>query len=219
MPRLFSGTAALPFDAPAALARIRKDKPLARMMERIGPFGLQIQAMPSPFEALAESIIYQQLTGKAAATIHGRLAALSGADRFLTPGELLALHDDAIRGAGVSRPKLAALRDLAARADAGAIPTGAELSGMPDDEIVERLCAIRGIGRWTVEMLLIFNLGRPDVLPIDDYGVRKGFMRTFGTAELPKPRDVALHGEKWRPYRTVASWYLWRASELKDAPN
>jgi 3-methyladenine DNA glycosylase/8-oxoguanine DNA glycosylase len=213
---LFSGDSSLPFDASAAVARLRRDRRLARLIDRVGPLGLQVQAMPSTFEALAESIVYQQLTGKAAATIFGRLRALSGADRFLTPAELLVLPDDAIRGAGISRPKLAALRDLAAKTLSGAVPSARDLAALPDEDVVAALTGVLGIGRWTAQMLLIFHLGRPDVLPVDDYGLRKGFMRVFGTRELPAPREVAARGEKWRPYRSAASWYLWRASELAD---
>ncbi|MBM3274353.1 MAG: DNA-3-methyladenine glycosylase 2 family protein [Candidatus Sericytochromatia bacterium] len=217
MATLFKGGAALPFDADAAMVRLRKaDKKLGELFDLIGPFALKVHDMPSPFEALAESIVYQQLTGRAAATIFGRVRALSGQERFLTPAEVLALPDDALRGAGLSRGKAAALRDLAARTLDGAIPAGAALFEMADEEVVERLVAVRGIGRWTVEMLLIFRLGRPDVLPIDDYGLRKGFMRTFGGVEVPRPKEVAARGDRWRPFRTVASWYLWRASERKD---
>jgi 3-methyladenine DNA glycosylase/8-oxoguanine DNA glycosylase len=213
---LFKGGAELPFDADAALAKLRKaDKKLGALFDLIGPFALRVHDMPSPFEALAESIVYQQLTGKAAATIFGRVRALSGADRFLTPDEVLALPDDALRGAGLSRGKAAALRDLAARTQDGLVPGGPALFEMSDEDVIKRLVAVRGIGRWTVEMLLIFRLGRPDVLPIDDYGLRKGFMRTFGGKEVPKPKEVAERGERWRPFRTVASWYLWRASERK----
>lgn len=218
---LFGGDAALPFDPDAAVTKLRKaDKRLAALIDVVGPFGLRLNAMPSPFEALAEAIVYQQLTGKAAGTIFGRVRALApdsaSGERFLTPAELLGLSDEALRGAGLSGPKTAALRDLAAKTREGLVPPVGELAAMPDEEIVSRLTAVRGIGRWTVEMLLIFNLGRPDVLPIDDYGLRKGFMRIFRTREVPKPKDVAAGGEKWRPYRSVASWYLWRASELPD---
>lgn len=169
--------------------------------------------MQSPFEALAEAIVYQQLTGKAAATIFGRVKAAVGEKR-LKPEALLAAPDEALRGAGLSRAKLAALKDLADKTKAGVVPSLTVLKRLSDEAIVERLTSIRGVGRWTVEMLLIFKLGRPDVLPVGDYGIRKGFARTFGLAELPTPRDVAARGERWRPHRTVASWYLWRALEL-----
>lgn len=214
---LFAGDAVLPYDPDAALARLRKaDKRLAALIEIVGPFGLRLHDLSDPFGALAEAIVYQQLTGKAAATIFGRVRALSGEDRFLTPDEVLRLPDEAFRGAGLSGPKTAALRDLAAKSLEGVVPAASDLAVMADAEIVSRLVSVRGIGRWTVEMLLIFRLGRPDVLPVDDYGLRKGFMRTFRTQELPKPKEVAARGHKWRPYRSVASWYLWRASELPD---
>lgn len=215
---LFAGEDPLPFDPRAALDRLRKaDRKLGTVIEAVGPFRLRLERRAEPFEALAQAIVHQQLTGRAAGIILARLRALSGGDRFLSPREVLELPDEAFRAAGLSRPKTAALRDLAARALDGTVPCGAELEAMADDDIVARLTAVRGIGRWTVEMLLIFNLGRPDVLPVADYGLRKGFMRAFGTRDLPKPGQVAARGERWRPYRSVASWYLWRASELPDA--
>jgi len=133
------------------------------------------------------------------------------------PEGLLALGDDALRGAGLSRGKMLALRDLAERTLAGTVPTLAQLDAMSDDAIVESLVQVRGIGRWTAEMLLIFRLGRPDVLPATDYGVRNGFMLTYGRRSLPSPEELARHGEKWRPHRTAASWYLWRAADLAKA--
>ncbi|MBM3266778.1 MAG: DNA-3-methyladenine glycosylase 2 family protein [Candidatus Sericytochromatia bacterium] len=218
MPRLFRGEDALPFDGAAALARLRKDRALARLIDRVGGLRLQVHPAPSPYEALAESIVYQQLTGKAAATIFGRLQALGPEGRLPGPADLLALPEGALRGAGLSRPKQAALRDLAEKTLAGLVPAREALEALPDSAIVDTLTQVRGIGRWTVEMLLIFNLGRPDVLPVADYGLRKGYMRTFGTPDLPRPAEVAARGERWRPYRSAASWYLWRASELPDAP-
>ncbi len=134
----------------------------------------------------------------------------------MTPDALLVLPDDALRGAGLSRNKLAAARDLADKTLDGTVPPLDVLHALPDDEIQRRLCAVRGIGRWTVEMLLIFNMGRPDVLPSTDLGVRKGFQLVTGTEELPAPRALDAHGERWRPYRSVASWYLWR---LVDGDN
>ncbi len=198
------------FDVETARSHlVAADKRLARLMERVGPFRLQLRDTQSTFGALAEAIVYQQLTGKAATTIFGRVKALYPARRF-TPEAVLATPDARLRACGLSGNKLLALRDLAAKTRSGVVPTLRRLRGMPDDEIVERLTAVRGIGRWTVEMLLIFRLGRPDVLPVDDYGVRKGFAIAFG-GDLPPPRDVTARGERWRPYRTMASWYLWRA--------
>jgi methylated-DNA-[protein]-cysteine S-methyltransferase len=212
---LFDGDGTLGFDPHAAVEHLRAKEPaLARVIDAVGPFALELKRAPSLFGALAEAIVYQQLNGRAAATIYGRVAALfprrSGGP---TAAGILRLSDDKLRGAGLSRAKLLALRDLARRAAAGDIPALADAQGMDDETIVERLTQVRGIGRWTVEMLLIFRLGRPDVLPADDYGVRKGFAVAFRKREMPSPRDVAQRGERWRPYRTVASWYLWRAAE------
>ena len=168
-----------------------------------------------PFDALAESIAYQQLSGKAAATIFGRVRGLYPKTKWLDPAKILATPDDALRSAGLSRAKTAAIKDLAAKTIDGTVPSGHALLRMSDDEIIARLTQVRGIGRWTVEMLLLFDLGRPDVWPVDDYGVRKGFAKTFGRRKLPTPKQLIKSGEKWRPYRSVAAWYFWRAL---DAP-
>ena len=164
-----------------------------------------------PFDALAESIAYQQLSGKAAATIFGRVRALYPKRKWLDPELLLATPDETLRAAGLSRAKTAALKDLAAKTIDGTVPSGRGLIRMTDGEIIARLTTVRGIGRWTVEMLLLFDLGRPDVWPVDDYGVRKGFAKTFGRRKLPSPKQLMKFGEKWRPYRSVAAWYFWRA--------
>lgn len=201
------------FDPEEAVRHISKADPtMARLIKRAGPFTLQLRKLRDPFEALSRNIIYQQLHGTAAAAIHARVLALGGGR--LRPEDALALSDDELRGAGLSGAKLAALRDLAAKTVEGIVPTLARLRRMPDEEIVERLTQVRGIGRWTVEMLLIFNLGRADVLPVGDFAVRKGFALAYGLAEMPKPKELTAHGERWRPYRSVASWYLWRAAEL-----
>ena len=163
------------------------------------------------FDALAESIAYQQLNGKAAATIWGRVRALYPKSKLLDPAKVLATQDETLRAAGLSRSKTAAIKDLAAKTLDGTVPLGRALLRMSDDEIVARLTQVRGIGRWTVEMLLLFDLGRPDVWPVDDNGVRKGFAKTFGRRKLPTPKELMKHGEKWRPYRSVAAWYFWRA--------
>ncbi|HWP65554.1 MAG TPA: DNA-3-methyladenine glycosylase 2 family protein [Candidatus Limnocylindria bacterium] len=213
--RRASAPGALPYDARAALRHLAAADPvLGRHIERVGPFGLELRRTSDTFTALAEAIVYQQLSGKAAATIFGRLAALFPGG--LAADALLATADAPLRAAGLSRAKLASLRDLAARTAAGAVPTLSALRRMDDDAIVEALTPIRGIGRWTVEMLLIFRLGRPDVLPLADYGIRKGFGVVFrrrgnGADGLPAPAEVSRRGERWRPYRSVASWYLWRA--------
>jgi DNA-3-methyladenine glycosylase II len=190
----------------------RSDATLAALMKRAGPFTLQLRKLHDPFEALARNIVYQQLHGNAAAAIHTRVLALFGGGR-LRPEDVLGAPEEALRGAGLSGAKLAALRDLAAKTQDGTVPTLARLRRMTDEEIVERLTRVRGIGRWTVEMLLMFRLGRPDVLPVGDFAVRKGFMVAYGLDEMPKPKALELHAEAWRPYRSVASWYMWRALE------
>jgi 3-methyladenine DNA glycosylase/8-oxoguanine DNA glycosylase len=204
----------LPFDPAEAVRHLSaKDARLARLIERVGPLRLQLAHLQSPFEALAESIVYQQLSGYAAAAILARAVALFRPRKFPRPGDLLAMRDERLRAAGLSRGKIAALRDLATKTIDGTVPSMRELRKLPDDEVVERLSAVRGIGSWTAEMLLIFRLGRPDVLPATDYGVRKGFARVYRRKELPTPKELLAAGEKWRPYRTVASWYFWRALE------
>ena len=192
------------------------DAVLARLISRAGPFALRLRPPQSPFGALARNIIYQQLHGKAAAAIHARVLALAGRKR-LRPEDILAAGDEQLRGAGLSAAKLAALRDLAAKTADGTVPSLARLRRMSDGEIVARLTEVRGVGRWTVEMLLMFGLGRPDVLPVGDYAVRKGFAVAYDLAEMPKPKELEAFGERWRPYRSVASWYMWRALELPRA--
>jgi methylated-DNA-[protein]-cysteine S-methyltransferase len=213
---LFDGDGALGFDPRIAALHVRaSDAVLARVIERVGPFRLELKKTPSIFGALAEAIVYQQLSGKAAATIFARVCALFPRTHHGPTAEnILRASDEKLRGAGLSRPKLLALRDLARRTKDGDLPTLAEVRRMEDAEIVERLTVVRGIGRWTAEMLLIFRLGRPDVLPVDDYGIRKGFALAFKTRELPAREDLEKRGARWKPYRTVASWYLWRALEL-----
>lgn len=217
----------LPFDPVKALAHLRAGDPkLAALIERVGPFTLRLDPVPSLFESLLESILYQQLHGKAAATIHRRVREFFGGDP--APQLLLDTPDEPLRAAGVSGNKIKALRDLAARTIDGTVPSHAAILKMSDADIVESLTEVRGIGSWTVEMLLIFRLGRPDVLPVTDYGVRKGFALTFQrlpksrpieAADLPKPDVLFRRGQRWAPYRSVASWYLWRACDLaKNTP-
>jgi DNA-3-methyladenine glycosylase II len=184
---------------------------MAELIARSRRYNITPAVLIRPFDALAESIAYQQLSGKAAATIFGRVRALYPKSKWLDPEKLLATPDETLRAAGLSRAKTAALKDLAAKTIDGTVPTGRALIRMSDDEIITRLTAVRGIGRWTVEMLLLFDLGRPDVWPVDDYGVRKGFAKTFGRRKLPTPKQLMKLGEKWRPYRSVAAWYFWRA--------
>lgn len=210
----------LPYDAATARRHLVSVDPLlAAHVERVGELALTVDEAESTFAALARSIVYQQLTGKAAATIFARVRALLPRGR-LEPRALLAIPEDDLRAAGLSRNKLASIRDLAERAAAGNIATLAQLERMDDEAIVEQLTEVRGIGRWSVEMLLIFRLGRPDVLPLADYGIKKGFARLFHRgkrkAELPSAQDLARRGERWRPYRSAASWYLWRAAEAQD---
>jgi 3-methyladenine DNA glycosylase/8-oxoguanine DNA glycosylase len=208
----------------------RADRQLARIMAHHGPCRLQQETTQSIFDALLEAIVYQQLTGKVAATILGRVKALFPentqrirtrrglVDGFPTPEQILTAPDELLRSAGLSRAKLLAIRDLAAKAIDGTVPTVRQAHRMSDEDLIERLDTVRGVGRWTVKMLLIFRLGRPDVLPGDDYGVRKGFARMRKIEELPTPKELLAYGERWRPYRSVASWYLWRAAEMKALP-
>jgi DNA-3-methyladenine glycosylase II len=191
----------------------RVDPVMGRLIRSVGPFTLTPRRRRSPFESLARAIAYQQLHDKAAESILKRFIALFPRRRFPKPDELLAMKSMAIRKAGFSRPKIAALRDLAAKTLDGTVPTNRVIRSLDDDAIVERLIAVRGIGRWTVEMLLIFQLGRPDILPVDDFGVRNGFRIVYGLRTMPRPSEVLRYGERWKPYRTAASWYLWRAAD------
>ncbi|WNG39241.1 DNA-3-methyladenine glycosylase 2 family protein [Archangium violaceum] len=206
------------FTLAARRALAKTDPTLGALMKQVGPFRMKVNSIQSPFLALAESIVYQQLTGKAAATIFGRVCERVGKGRRFTPEAVLAHPVEGLREAGLSGAKTAALRDLAAKALEGEVPTLARARRMSDTELVEHLTKVRGIGQWTVEMLLMFRLGRPDVLPVDDYGIRKGFMRTYGLEELPRPKELLAYGERWRPWRSVASWYLWRSLELSNNP-
>jgi 3-methyladenine DNA glycosylase/8-oxoguanine DNA glycosylase len=184
---------------------------MAALIARSRRYSITPGSSLRPFDALAESIAYQQLSGKAAATIWGRVRALYPKRKFLDPKLVLDTPDDKLRGAGLSRSKVAALKDLAAKTLDGTVPSARAMAKMTDEEIIERLIQVRGIGRWTVEMLLLFELGRPDVWPVHDYGVRKGFAKTFGRRKLPTPKQLSRLGEKWRPYRSAAAWYFWRA--------
>ena len=192
------------------------DPRMAQLIARSRRYDIAPAVSIRPFDALAESIAYQQLSGKAAATIFGRVRALYPKRKRLDPEQLLATPDESLRAAGLSRAKTAALKDLAAKTIDGTVPSGRALLRMSDDEIIARLTQVRGIGRWTVEMLLLFDLGRPDVWPVDDYGVRKGFSKTFARQKLPTPKQLMKIGEKWRPYRSVAAWYFWRALDQAE---
>jgi DNA-3-methyladenine glycosylase II len=233
MPRPLNSPRPPRYDAAKALFDLSSSDPkLGKLIERAGPFKLRVASAQSPFEALVESIIYQQLHGKAAATIHRRMiesfapaltleAAGSGAHP--TPQQLLDCPNEQLRAAGLSKNKMLALRDLAAKTIDGTVPTLKQIRRMSDEAIIEHLTQVRGIGRWTVEMLLIFRLGRPNLLPVDDYGVRKGFALTFGKLkptdkvtpmDLPKPDVMYRRAKKWQPWCSVASWYMWRACDL-----
>ena len=217
------GRRAVRYDAARACRELAAADPkFGQLIDRAGPFTLKLKSQHSPFEALLESIIYQQLHGKAAAAILKRLLTSFG-ELHPAPEHLLQAPDDVLRAAGLSASKAKALRDLAAKTLDGTVPTLIQIRRMPDEEIVERLTQVRGIGTWTVQMLLIFRLGRPDVLPVTDYGVRKGFALTFLRLPKSRPFDASMlatidqierRGEKWRPFRSVASWYLWRACDL-----
>ena len=189
----------------------RTDPRMAALIAQSRRYKMAPATSVRPFDALAESIAYQQLNGKAAASIWKRVRALYPQRKWLEPEQLLATPDETLRAAGLSRAKVAAIKDLAAKTIDGTVPSGRALLRMSDDEIIARLTQVCGIGRWTVEMLLLFDLGRPDVWPVDDYGVRKGFAKTFRRRKLPTPKQLMRIGEKWRPYRSVAAWYFWRA--------
>ncbi len=191
-----------------------RDARLAVFINRVGACGLRTRSLHNPFNALVRSIIYQQLSGKAAGTIYQRTLAALTTRKTLTPQDVLDATDECVRGAGVSGAKCAALRDLAARTLDNTVPTLARLNRMDDAEIIERLTAVRGIGQWTVEMLLMFRMGRPDVLPATDLAIRKGVALIDALEAMPAPREVITRGEVWRPYRTIASWYLYRALDL-----
>lgn len=216
LPLAASGSA---FDPAEAVRHLRaRDPALARLMDAVGPFRMELKTTSSLFGALAEAIVYQQLTGKAAATIFGRLCDLfPGAREAPTADQVHEVAEEALRAVGLSRAKALALKDLAHRAREGSLPTLADTHSMDDEAIVARLTQVRGIGRWTAQMLLMFRLGRPDILPLDDLGLRKGYAVAFRKRALPDKATLEKHGTKWKPFRTVASWYLWRAAELGDA--
>ena len=207
-----------PFDHRAAMQHLAKaDRRLGRLIENLSAraveFRLEIEEAQTPYESLLEAIVYQSISGKAAAKMFSRVAALGANGRCPTPEELLRVRTPTLRKIGLSFAKAAAVKDLAQKTIEGIVPGLADAQKMTDQELVDRLISVRGIGPWTVEMFLIFRLGRPDVLPIHDYGVQKGFAITYRRKAIPKPRELAAFGERWRPYRTVASWYMWRAVE------
>jgi DNA-3-methyladenine glycosylase II len=202
------------FDLQKAMQHLSAtDEKLAELISNTVPFQTDSDELQSPYEALLESIAYQSISGKAAATIFGRIKALSGNDRAPSPEQMLKLRKPVLRKAGLSGAKVLAMKDLAQKTIDGVVPTLEQAEKLSDEELVERLVSVRGIGAWTVEMFLIFRLGRPDVLPIHDLGVKKGWSVTYGKKHMPKPKELLKFGERWRPYRTVASWYMWRAFE------
>lgn len=199
----------------AAVRHLRAcDPAMASLIDEVGPCKLAIRPPTNPFMALAEVIVYQQLTGKAAATIFGRVTALFPGKDFPTPEELLALPADDLRAAGLSGAKTAAVRDLAERIRDGVLPLD-ELPEMPDEQVIETLSAVRGIGRWSAEMYLLFRLGRTDILPVGDLGLQKGVERLYGLSAPPKPTELERIAEPWRPYRSIATWYFWARANAK----
>jgi DNA-3-methyladenine glycosylase II len=203
-----------PFDLRLAMDTLAaKDPRLAPLIKEAEEFRVETDGTESPYEVLLESIAYQSISGKAAATIFARVKALGSNGRPPSPEEMLKLRKPVLRKAGLSGAKIEAMKDLARKTLSGVVPSHDQAERLSDEELVERLTSVRGIGAWTVEMFLIFRLGRPDVLPIHDLGVRKGWSITYGKKHMPKPKELLAFGERWRPYRTVASWYMWRACQ------
>ena len=201
-----------------ALRHLRRVDPvMAQLIRRAGPYAVRPVRGAGAYQALVEAVAHQQLTGKAAKTILGRFYALYGGDCCPEPARLVETPDEHLRGCGFSRAKSASLKDIAARTLDGTIPPRRALARMKNEAIIERLVEARGVGRWTVEMFLMFTLGRPDVLPVDDYGIRLGYKIAYGKRMLPKAKALARYGELWAPYRTTASWYLWRAVDMHRA--
>jgi DNA-3-methyladenine glycosylase II len=201
---------------PAASKHLSKvDRALARVIRQVGPVTVTPPRGVSPYMSLVRAVAHQQLTGKAANTILGRVLALYPGKKFPDPEDLLRTPDRTLRAAGFSWAKVRSVKDIAAKTIAGVVPPSRTLTRMTDEEIVERLTEVRGVGRWTVEMLLIFTLGRPDVWPVADFGVRKGLSLVYKLKALPTPKQAEEYGERWRPHRSAAAWYLWRACDLK----
>lgn len=191
---------------------------MKELIARIGPCTMEIEASRSPFQALVNAVAHQQLHGKAAQTILGRFRNLFPGGRFPGPKALAGVTDEQLRAVGFSGAKTAALRDIAEKTLSGLIPGSKAITSMPDEEIIARLTQVRGVGRWTVEMLLIFTLGRPDVWPVDDFGVRTGWRITYGLDTMPSPKELQALGEKFRPHRSIAAWYFWRATDTNRSP-
>jgi DNA-3-methyladenine glycosylase II len=206
-----------PVDAEQVMRELcRVDRHLARVILKVGSFPTKKQKSQPPFESLLRAIVYQQLAGAAAATIFGRVKALGTDGKCPTPEEILRARKAKLRRAGLSRQKIAAVKDLAKKTIDGTVPPLALIRRMSEEEILERLTQVRGIGEWSVHMFLMFQLGRPDVLPLKDYGIQKGFQHVYGLADTPKPKVILEHAERWRPYRSIACWYLWRAVDERN---
>jgi len=205
---------------PAALRHLsRTDPVMRRVIRAVGPCTLDPHRLRwTPFQALVRAVVYQQLHGRAATAILERFVALFDGRGFPSPAAVLAVDPRRLRRVGLSRAKVRAIRDVARKAVAGVVPTRRAAARLGDDELVARLTAARGVGRWTVEMFLIFTLGREDVLPVDDFGVREGYRVAYGLQRQPKPRALLAFGERWRPHRTTAAWYLWRAADRARRP-
>lgn len=204
----------LTFDLGEAVRHLaERDEVLKELIGACRPFTINTSDQASPYEELARAIVYQSISGKAARTILGRIKALGENGRVPSPEVMRKLPMAKLRKAGLSRAKVLSMRDLAKKAIEGIVPTHEEALKLSDRELIDRLDSVRGIGAWTVEMFLIFRLGRPDVLPIHDLGVTKGWCVAYRKKHIPKPKELLKFGERWRPYRTIASWYMWRAFE------
>jgi DNA-3-methyladenine glycosylase II len=200
------------FDPVEAVAHLRtSDAVLGALIDRVGPLALELKSAHSLFEAMLRSIVYQQLHAKAASTILGRVLVELARHGGASPEALAKVSDAALRGAGLSANKLLAVRDLAAKCVEGTVPSLKEARKLGDDELIARLTTVRGIGPWTVHMLLIFYLGRPDVMPASDFAIRAGFKKLYKKRKDPTPEAILKHARRWQPYRSVASWYLWRS--------
>jgi len=196
-------------EAEENLARVCKR--FAAVVPKHEPYPTKFERANDPYRALVRAVTFQQLSGKAASTIHGRLLALFEGKDHPDPADILAINETKLRAAGLSRQKIAAIRDISQKRIEGVIPEAKALHKLSDDEIIERLTAARGVGRWTVEMYLMFTLGRPDVLPVDDLGVRKGAEKLYRRSFTPK--ELAAYGERWAPHRSAAAWHLWRIAD------
>jgi DNA-3-methyladenine glycosylase II len=201
---------------PTALEHLSAVDPvMARLIREIGPCELVPETRRPPFQSLVQAVAHQQLNGTAANTILTRFKKLFPERQFPKPEDLAKVTDGQIRACGFSFAKIRAIRDIAEKTISGVVPNSRQIVKLADEEIIARLTEVRGVGRWTAEMLLIFQLGRPDVLPVDDFGVRSGFRRAYKKREMPKPKELLKFGERWRPHATTAAWYLWRAADTE----